>query len=150
MKAIAKFAPASQAASRTSICPSSPMPMHHDTAALSTLMIAWRLTRRLGRNAEAPGQELKAITKSAPASQAASRTSTRPSSPMPIPAPQPSASGAQAREPEQALGSSPPGSGLSAKSVTFSKSMPKDMAQLPSRCRVLDATDLTCLAHVFA
>ncbi|KAK9843022.1 hypothetical protein WJX74_005735 [Apatococcus lobatus] len=82
---------------------------------------------------EAPGQELKVMTKSAPASQAVSRSSTRPSSPMPILPQQHSGSGNQAGEPEQAAGTSPAGPGLASKSVTFSKSLPKDIAHLPSR-----------------
>ena len=103
--------------------------------------------RKLDDPAEAPGQELKVMTKSAPASQAVSRSSTRPSSPMPILPQQPSGSAAQAGEPEPAAGAASPSLGPASKSVTFSKSLPKDPAHLPSRYGGVDVSETTALAR---
>ena len=86
--------------------------------------------------AEVPGREMTMMTKSAPASQVASRVGSRPSSPMMVPAQQPRA--AQAGEHEQLLtpsaASSPAVAGQPAKSVKFSQSMPKDIAHLGTGC----------------
>ena len=74
------------------------------------------------------------MTKSAPASQAASRVTSRPSSPMPVPGQQLRAAQLSDLEPlNTSAASSPSAAGQPAKSVKFSKSMPRDIAHLASR-----------------